>query len=75
MAISKAKSVTNQTKQSVIATQLAQEGIEMVYQIRNTNLLRHPNYKNHCRLNENPQELCDDSTTQNRMTEKSYILS
>lgn len=75
VAISKAKVFTNQTKQSVIATQLAQEWIEMVYQIRNTNLLKHSNYKNYCRLNINPNQACNSSVFPNRITEKNYILS
>ncbi len=75
IAISKAKTITHQTKQSVIATQLAQEWIEMVYQIRNTNLLKHGNYKNYCRLDVNPNESCSNSTFPDRMTENSYILS
>mgnify|MGYP006948914763 CR=1 FL=1 len=75
VAVSKAKAITNQTKQEVIATQLAKEWIEMVYQIRNSNLLQHPNYKNFCWLNVNPNEICDDSNYPDRMTEKEYILS
>ena len=74
-AVSKAKTSINNIKQSVIATQLAKEWIEMVYQIRNTNLLKHKSYKNYCRLDVNPTESCDDSTHPNRMTENSYILS
>ena len=75
VAITKAKTVTNQTKQSVIATQLAKEWIEMVYQIRNTNLLKHTNFKNYCWLNQNPKESCNSSTNPNRITKTNYILT
>ncbi|HKL44474.1 MAG TPA: type II secretion system protein [Candidatus Absconditabacterales bacterium] len=76
VAISKAKTVTNQIKQEVIATQLAKEGIEMVYQTRNSNLLKHPNYKNYCRLNVNPNQSCNDSSeSPDRLTVSSYIIS
>lgn len=75
VAISKAKTVTNQIKQEVIAAQLAKEWLEMVYQTRNSNLLKHPNYKNYCRLNVNPNQNCDDSNNPNRLTVSSYIIS
>ncbi len=75
IAITKAKTVTNQTKQSVIATQLAKEWIEMVYQIRNTNLLKHTNFKNYCWLNQNPKESCNSFNNPNRIIKSGYILT
>jgi len=74
VAVTKAKTITNEIKQKTIATQLAKEGIEMIYQIRNSNLLQHPNYKDHCRLNTDFRENCDDSNHPDRMTEENYIL-
>lgn len=73
-SITKAKITVNSTKQEVIATQLAKEGIEMVYQIRNTNLLKHKNYKDYCRLDKDPAESCNNLTTPNRINTWNYIL-
>ena len=75
VVITKAKTTVNNTKQEVIATQLAKEWIEMVYQIRNTNVLKHINYKDYCRLNQNTEENCSDSTNTSRITTWNYILS
>ncbi len=75
VAISKAKTVTNQIKQEVIATHLAKEWLEMVYQTRNSNLLQHPNYKNYCRLNINPTQTCDNLNHPDRLTDSSYIIT
>lgn len=58
-AINKAKITTNHIKQETIATQLAKEWIEMVYHTRNTNLLKHSNNLDKCRLNINPNQECD----------------
>jgi len=74
IAVSNAKVSTNKTKQKVIATQLANEWIEMVYQIRNTNLLKYSNYKNYCRLDTNPNSTCNNSSNPNRITQQNYIL-
>ncbi len=75
IAIANAKKITNNTKQSIIATQLAQEWIEMVYQIRNTNILRHSDYKNYCRLNMDPYEPCTDTIASHRIHNKNNILT
>lgn len=75
VAITKAKTITNETKQNIIATQLAKEGIEMVYQIRNTNLLKHSDYKNYCRLNRDPTESCNSIINPYRLTESNYTLT
>lgn len=74
VAISKAKVITNNTKQHIIATQLAREGVEMVYQIRNTNLLKHPNNKNNCRLEWTRDSLCS-TVGYNLMNSWNYMLT
>ena len=43
-----------QSRQRVIALNLAREGIEAVYQIRNTNRQRRSSKKDQCRLKTNP---------------------
>lgn len=82
VAISKAKVITNNTKQHIIATQLAREWVETIYQIRNTNLLKFPNHKDRCRLNTQKDSSCtgDGEWTvwevNKRMTEwVNYILT
>ena len=63
VAISKAKVITNNTKQHIIATQLAREWVEMVYQIRNTNLLKFPDYEDYCWLYTEWDNLCPSIIT------------
>jgi len=46
----------------------------MVYQTRNSNLLKHPNYKNKCWLNIDPNDTCDGIAEPDRLIEKEYIL-
>jgi len=72
-AVSKAKTMTNSIIQNMIANQLAKEWVEMVYQIRNTNILQHTTQKNMCWLNLNPYIECD--WIQKRMSTWSYIIT
>ena len=65
----------SQTKQTVIATQLAQEWIEMVYQIRNTNLLKYSFARNNARLKINPYEFLWEWSDEERIHTESYVLS
>ena len=43
-----------ETRQKVMALNLAKEGVEIVYNIRNTNWRRRYEQKDACRLNANP---------------------
>lgn len=72
-AVSKAKMMTNGISQDIIANQLAKEWVEMVYQMRNTNLLQNNTQKELCRLNIDPYTSCD--WNQERMSTWSYILT
>lgn len=64
------------TRQKVIALNLAREGMEAVYQIRDTNRTRRAWVKDACRLKSNPlvdewNPRCDDD---NRFTSGTYVL-
>ncbi len=59
IAINKVKISTNSINQNIIANQLAKEWLEIIYQIRNTNLLKNPLSGDICRLNINTNEICD----------------
>lgn len=74
VAITKAKTITNETKQEIIATQLAKEWIEMVYQMRNSNLLQHPNHKEKCRLYINKDTGCRVDNTVTYWTLNPFLL-
>lgn len=58
-AINKSKTATNNIVQNIIANQLAKEWIELMYQTRNTNLLKNSLSWNTCRLNINTNETCN----------------
>lgn len=70
----KVKISVNETKQNVIANQLAIEWIEKIYQIRNTNLLRHQDYLGPCRLAQDPFVTSCDGSSTTRLTELNYII-
>jgi len=72
-AVNKAKTITNSITQNIIANQLAKEWVEMIYQIRNTNILQNPTKENICRLNLDPYLKCDGN--QKWMTTWSYIIT
>ncbi len=71
-AINKSKISTNHIIQNIIANQLAKEGIELIYQTRNTNLLKNHWSGDICRLNINPYEYCEWNNE--RFSTWNYIL-
>ena len=73
-AINKSKVDTNNIVQINIANWLAKEWVELMYQNRNTNLLKNPHNKDLCWLNINSlNEDCDGN--QLRFGSGNYILS
>lgn len=75
IASTKAKTIVNNYKQDIIATYLAQEGIETIINLRNTNILKNKNYKNFCRLNQDYAQTCDDLNNPNRIKEWNYTIT
>lgn len=70
-AINHLKIKNRQILEETIANQLVKEWVEMIYQIRNTNLLQSQNNTN-CRLQKNPYETWN---TNNSFLTWNYILS
>ncbi len=71
-AVNQAKISTHSISQNIIANQLAKEWIEIIYQIRNTNLLKNPSSWNVCRLNINTNESCNWNN--DRFSTWNYII-
>jgi hypothetical protein len=69
-------SFIQKTRERTIAINLAREGIEAMYQIRDTNWHRRAGKKEACRLKTNPlvDELNIGCADDNRMSTGNYIL-
>lgn len=75
-SISNARTYIAKTRQKIIALNLAKEGVEQVFNIRNTNRQRREGKKEECRLKTNPlgdenTAGCEDDT---RMQSGNYII-
>lgn len=72
-AINNSQKKSNNIIQNIIATQLAKEWVEKVYQTRNTNIIKNDDNPDLCRLNINTNEPCDWSNK--RFSTWNYIIT